>query len=272
MLLPTKTTFTKTTYIYCKCMIKFFRRIRQQLISENKTGKYLKYAIGEIVLVVIGILIALSVNTWNENRKNKVTEKDIYCKLLEDFNLDRQNIANLSEEADYKINVAKKLLLELPKKNKDKSYLIDNYIQALRTNAFTPSKVTISDITSSGKLNLITNNELKTSLLRYYAELDNLLFQLSLGRSKILDRAFDYENDIDFGFQFADYAKKVIGSEVMSTLPEDKWELNSKSKIYRQFQDDLVFFIVMSDREKQHFRKIMEEMQLTYNLLISLCK
>jgi hypothetical protein len=253
-------------------MIKFFRKIRYDLMEKNKTGKYFKYAIGEIVLVVIGILIALSINTWNENRKNKITEQDIYCKLLEDFNLDRQNIAKLSAEADYKINVAKKILLELPKKNKDKSYLIDNYIQALRTNAFIPSKVTISDITSSGKLSLIKNNELKTNLLRYYAELDNLLFQLSLGRSKILDRAFAYENDIDFGFQFADYAIKAIGQEVLYTLPEDKWELNSDSKIYRQFQDDLVFFIVMSDREKQHFSKIMDEMQLTYRHLISLCK
>jgi hypothetical protein len=253
-------------------MIKLFRSIRKKLLAEGKTTNYLKYAIGEIILVVIGILIALSINTWNENRKNKVTEKDIYCKLLEDFNLDRQNIAKLSAESDYKINVAKKLLLELPKKNMDKSYLIDNYIQALRTNAFTPSKVTISDITSSGKISFITNNELKTNLLRYYAELDNLLYQLSLGRSKTMDRAFVYENDIDFGFQFADYAKEAIGPEVMSTLPEDKWELDSDSKIYRQFQDDLVFFIVMSDREKQHFRKIMKEMQPTYNLLISLCK
>lgn len=253
-------------------MIKFFRTIRQNLIMENKTGKYLKYAIGEIVLVVIGILIALSINTWNENRKNKITEQDIYCKLLEDFNLDRQNIAKLSAESDYKINIAKKLLLELPKKNKDKSFLIDNYIQALRTNAFTPSKVTISDITSSGKLSLLTNNELKNNLLRYYAELDNLLFQLSFGRSKIMDRAFAYENDIDFGFQFADYAQKAIGPEVLSTLPENKWELDIDSKIYRQFQDDLVSFIIMSDHENQHFRKIMEEMQITYNLLINLCK
>ena len=49
-------------------MIKFFRRIRQQLLTENKFGKYLKYAIGEIILVVIGILIAIQINTWNENK------------------------------------------------------------------------------------------------------------------------------------------------------------------------------------------------------------
>jgi len=48
-------------------MIKFFRKIRQNLLRENKTGKYFKYAIGEITLVVIGILIALQINNWNEN-------------------------------------------------------------------------------------------------------------------------------------------------------------------------------------------------------------
>jgi|TARA_R110000737_G_C14509985_1_gene473452 hypothetical protein len=46
-------------------MIKFFRKIRQNLVSKGNTGKYLKYAIGEIILVVIGILIALSINNWN---------------------------------------------------------------------------------------------------------------------------------------------------------------------------------------------------------------
>ncbi len=51
-------------------MIKFFRNIRQNLLNEGKTTKYLKYAIGEIVLVVIGILIALQINNWNINRLN----------------------------------------------------------------------------------------------------------------------------------------------------------------------------------------------------------
>jgi uncharacterized membrane protein len=52
-------------------MIKFFRKIRQNLLMENKTGKYLKYAIGEIVLVVIGILIALSINNFNNSRQER---------------------------------------------------------------------------------------------------------------------------------------------------------------------------------------------------------
>ncbi len=52
-------------------MIKFFRRIRQNLIMENKTSKYFKYAIGEILLVVIGILIALQINNLNEAKKQE---------------------------------------------------------------------------------------------------------------------------------------------------------------------------------------------------------
>ena len=52
-------------------MFKFFRRIRFDFMEKNQTGKYLKYAVGEIVLVVIGILIALQINNWNEDRKNK---------------------------------------------------------------------------------------------------------------------------------------------------------------------------------------------------------
>jgi hypothetical protein len=50
-------------------MIKFFRKIRYDLMEKNETGKYLKYAIGEIILVVIGILVALQINTWNEQKK-----------------------------------------------------------------------------------------------------------------------------------------------------------------------------------------------------------
>ena len=56
-------------------MIKFFRKIRQNLLSEENTGNYLKYALGEIVLVVIGILMALQINNWNEQRKTDIKEQ-----------------------------------------------------------------------------------------------------------------------------------------------------------------------------------------------------
>ena len=74
-------------------MIKFFRTIRQNLLSENKLSKYLIYAIGEIILVVIGILIALQINNWNENQeKNKLF--DIYSLIISDLENDKQELIN----------------------------------------------------------------------------------------------------------------------------------------------------------------------------------
>jgi len=69
-------------------MIKFFRKIRYNLMSENKTGKYLKYAIGEIFLVMIGILLALQVNNWNEERKRQSIKGAYKRALMKDLQKD----------------------------------------------------------------------------------------------------------------------------------------------------------------------------------------
>ena len=79
-------------------MIKFFRKIRYDLMEKNKPGKYLKYAIGEIMLVVIGILIALSINNWNEQRKNSANERDLYQRIIKDLKVDA---IKLNEKIKY---------------------------------------------------------------------------------------------------------------------------------------------------------------------------
>lgn len=76
-------------------MIKFFRRIRQRLLQENQFSKYLLYAIGEIILVVIGILIALQVNNWNESRKNAIVRKNYSISLISDFKKDSLDLNSL---------------------------------------------------------------------------------------------------------------------------------------------------------------------------------
>jgi uncharacterized membrane-anchored protein YhcB (DUF1043 family) len=81
-------------------MIKFFRKIRQKLLSENKFSKYLIYAIGEIVLVVIGILIALQINNWNENRKQQAEINDIYKQIALDLDNDIDEFSNVIKYYD----------------------------------------------------------------------------------------------------------------------------------------------------------------------------
>ena len=75
-------------------MIKFFRHIRKRLLSENRFNKYLLYAIGEIVLVVIGILIALQINNWNESRKLAQSGKEFIKEIYKELNTE---IANIDE-------------------------------------------------------------------------------------------------------------------------------------------------------------------------------
>ncbi len=91
-------------------MFRFFRSLRQSLIGKNQSGKYLKYALGEIVLVVIGILIALQINTWNEGLVNKKKEKEYLNNLIEDLKT-QENLVNtqIRHEATMRGNCEKAL-------------------------------------------------------------------------------------------------------------------------------------------------------------------
>jgi Family of unknown function (DUF6090) len=91
-------------------MIKFFRKIRQNLLSEGKTGKYLKYAIGEIILVVIGILIALQINNWNENRKANALAKKYITEIKTDLINDTLTYNSALKRLDKTLEMHKILL------------------------------------------------------------------------------------------------------------------------------------------------------------------
>lgn len=78
-------------------MLRIFRNLRKQLLANNKVGAYLKYAVGEVILVVVGILIALQVNNWNENRKQRAKELHYLANLKNDLNL---NIAEIDRYID----------------------------------------------------------------------------------------------------------------------------------------------------------------------------
>jgi Family of unknown function (DUF6090) len=79
-------------------MTRIFKNIRQKLAGQNKVMAYMRYAVGEIILVVIGILIALQVNNWNEQRKAKIHEKELYGRILMDLKIDEDRI---NQHIDY---------------------------------------------------------------------------------------------------------------------------------------------------------------------------
>ena len=85
-------------------MIKFFRKIRQRLLTENKFIKYLIYAIGEILLVVIGILIALQVNNWNEERKLRALELELLQEYQEELQYNYQELGTFQDNITKRLN------------------------------------------------------------------------------------------------------------------------------------------------------------------------
>lgn len=83
-------------------MILLFRKIRQKLLQQSSITRYLAYAVGEILLVTIGILIALQINTWNESRKEKNYLLKVYAQIRQDLQADTLNLRISIEDLEAK--------------------------------------------------------------------------------------------------------------------------------------------------------------------------
>ncbi len=138
---------------------------------ENKTGKYFKYAIGEIILVVIGILIALQINNWNQNRLNDKLEVQYYERLLEDFNEEKviiQATLNYSKQVSFHAKNAISVFENSEEMNPNP---VDNLIDMYQASQLLDPNATAStykELIASGQINLIQNDSLKTAVMRYY--------------------------------------------------------------------------------------------------------
>ena len=177
-------------------MIKLFRKIRYDLMEKNKTGKYFKYAIGEIILVVVGILIALQINNSNELRKEKDEEALILSDLKEDFIATRLNLLETIKLQETTILRSRDLIDAM--EAQDYSIHPDSIRQYIRRGAFSHQREeavmgSYDAIIGSGKTSIIKNKELLTVLANFSSQYeagfedetksDNLL-NLMMGTSK----------------------------------------------------------------------------------------
>lgn len=156
-------------------MIKFFRRIRQKLLSENKFSKYLFYAIGEIVLVVIGILIALQINNSNEIRKNRNKEKVILETLLSDLKTNEKLIEEGFADYEWKTSLSEKMANLFGNEfEKEKLVFIDSILYwSAEYSSIELINNSILSLTTSDRLELLQNQSLKQQIVKYptYIEL-----------------------------------------------------------------------------------------------------
>jgi len=219
-------------------MIKFFGKIRFDLMENNKTGKpawpvgrYLKYAIGEIILVMIGILLALQVNNWNQNRIELKEEKEVIAKLHRDFKENKKTlndyINTLNDEMSALtalINLVGASKEELAKHNLDSIFFV-----SLGANEVAFADNTLKNIVQSGRLNLLKNETVTNLLYRW-----NTLSDIRSTRFKKLD---DWSND-----EFTPYLLTKISFKEMDANGDLNWTGPSKVKPdYHPLFQEVVF-------------------------------
>ena len=173
-------------------MIKFFRNIRKTLIEQNKMGKYLKYAIGEILLVVIGILIALQVNNWNESRKERLAEQKILKEILIDLEFSKEDLIrdiDINKENLKSAEKLKQILLDRKNIGDSIIYLMNDSYYATQ---FYPRTTGYQSLKSKG-LDLITNDSLRKSIIGLF----DFAFELVVKEGREYDARDNSEVDLD---------------------------------------------------------------------------
>lgn len=199
------------------------------MADENRPLKYMRYAIGEIILVVIGILIALQINNWNEQRKNHSEEKIILQQLQIDFNNNLEQLdQKISMREDFKF-ASKKLFsfIDNPSlRNKDS---IDFYIaKTLPYATFDPIMI---DLASTGELSLIKNIALKHALTRWTSEVNDVIEDEIIWKN--------YRNDIYFPFIVAHYQLRTIRNKAYQSNILGQYSLEIHKNIASYAKDSI---------------------------------
>lgn len=157
-------------------MIKFFRKIRHKLLTENKFSKYLLYAVGEIVLVVIGILIALGINNWNQHRIQNKEEHQALINLKLDFDYNYITLDSIITRTEKSIALQTTILNHTgnkPRPNTETEF--DNAINALAAlSIYFPKNGYLNDLLNSGKLDILKNTNLRNRLSSWNSVLKNI--------------------------------------------------------------------------------------------------
>jgi hypothetical protein len=195
-------------------MIKFFRKIRQNIFMEsqsagagrtgktgspgeasakvgkltNRTGRYFKYAIGEIFLVVIGILIALGINNWNSDRVNNIRQTDYLIAIKSDLEKQIPIIKSLIVRCDSIANTGSNILSDY---NASQNFLLIDSLNKKLTLLYSAEKfpdvsTTFDELKSTGQLYLIKNTSVRSKIISYYQNASDSQESISIVTSDIV--------------------------------------------------------------------------------------
>ena len=162
--------------------MKLFRNIRKKLATEGKAIGYLRYAVGEILLVVIGILIALKVNDWNAKRNIQIEEQKALVNLNQDFSYNKEQLDSLILRTDFFVGKSLEVLEHTGKKTRPKTEEAFNKLlnNLATTPHYYPQNGFLDDLINSGRLNIISNSQLRNKLSSWKPVLDYIKYREEL--------------------------------------------------------------------------------------------
>ncbi|RNC92076.1 MAG: hypothetical protein ED555_02920 [Allomuricauda sp.] len=242
-------------------MIKFFRRIRQKLLEENRFSKYLLYALGEIILVVIGILIALQINNWNEKRVRLQLEKEVVEQLIFDFTKNQEAIDYFKTQYEDSYKVIQTTLRHTgPKVEIPKAIVFDTIEQL-----FTPAARLLYTSNSSENtinLELLQNNSLRQNILTYqlgfdlYERPEKILVDLTLRQRKIHQK-FMSLIATEQHFSPGDYPQEAFENDSLGFLRNMEFQNITVDKLYNT--NEAIFYLKNVEKHNDSILKSLKK-------------
>ena len=150
--------------------------------------------------------------------------------------------------------------------------LLRDYLLAVRSQKFVPTKAAIEDITSSGKLENLKNQDLKNAILNYYVDQDYRLEIIRGNDEQLSQKVFAYSDYTDFGMQELPLYQHIYGEELKQLLKSTDWQKDSKGEHFKQFRDHMNITLIICEREQDLLGGIKASAISVKNLVDPLCK
>jgi hypothetical protein len=250
-------------------MVKVFRNFRRGIFTEGKFSNYLVYAVGEIILVVIGILIALAINNSNQNRQRLEKEQIYLAGLKDEFYASKLKLGELIRINRQSYEGARSILEYIsdtsapPRKEEFSELLYNTFAFDL---AFNPNNSLLNEMISSGSLKDLTNPDLRIHLTNWISTLDDIAKQeieLGLQREKVLDMMRGKEYSLRTILEQTGVLHEILGLENTMRSPSNMKLLES-----REFENNVLMFILASyATETAHYQPLMQELDQILTLI-----
>tara|TARA_R110000787_G_scaffold86285_4_gene184011 strand:+ start:1340 stop:2074 length:735 start_codon:yes stop_codon:yes gene_type:complete len=233
-------------------MINFFRKKRKKMADDNKALKYTRYAIGEIVLVVIGILIALQINTWNQNRIKSNKETTVLANIHKEFTENKIQLDTVLKWHQVVHSSCAKIINLFPIKSKPEPAVLDSLSKYLWDSyggyTFNPSQSSINALINTSSFDIIRNENLRDLLISWNDLVEDFQEEEQYSREYTWNQYDPYmSKHFDFDMNLQDSRNNL---EVLQTL---EFEYKVKTR------HDLVDQILTSSGELKTLKETLDK-------------